>query len=215
LASLDGPVLFVSLIAVQQVVLQCSLFDCFLNGETHGDEADARFGKAWIETGLIEVEGSAIQESIECRDRSAVQPQNVQSEPAAIERDPAHLPVEGKQFRGMESVRTAALPPAHMVQANDQVDGLAPLLLGARLLEFDFEFLRQPAEFPAEVVAVLGSQLGQIGLPGESREWDERADIGPRLRNTPAAFAQHLTDVSRKTSLPVELRQAQEEPFRG
>src|SRR5437764_8427 len=157
-AAAVGPLQLVGLGAVQQVVLPRPVLDGRLDGETHGDEADAVPGERRIEAGLVERERRPVSVAVQRGHRTSVEAQDEQPEPAALEADPADFVVEGAELGGCEGLGAATLIPAAVVQLDEHLQRRPPVRLAADLLEADVELLGEVPETALEVVAVGGPQ---------------------------------------------------------
>ena len=143
---------------MQQVVLPCPVLDGGLDGEAHGDEADAVSGERRIEAGLVERERGPVSIPVQRGHRTSVEAQDEQPQPAALEAEPADRVVEGAELAGREGLRAAALIPAAVVQLDEHLQRRPPFRLAADLLEADVELLGEVPEAALEVVAVGGTQ---------------------------------------------------------
>src|SRR5579864_8066852 len=182
-------------VAVQKIVFIGTFPNRLLNRKPHHQEAHAVPRERRIESGLIEVKRRTIEKSVERGRRRAIHAQHVQSQPSALEREPAPFPVKLNQIARMECVRPAALASSRVVQRHHDLDGFTAFLSRSGPLEPNGMLLIQSSPFAAEVIAMLGSQARKIRIPGVTGKRDEGTNSRLCLPDAPPSTLQSVGNV--------------------
>src|SRR6185295_735990 len=166
---------------MQQVALGGAFFDRALNRAAQHDEAHAVLLERGIDPGLIERKRVAVAVAVERCSDSSIERHRSQPQPAALERQSAHVFMERYEVRMIECIRSPTLPPALEMKLHKSSQRLGPLCVGVHRFNANLERLVQVAYAAPEVIAMLGADAAQIRIPRAARQINERTDLHRNL----------------------------------
>ena len=138
---------------MQEIVFFGSFHDRMLNRETHCDHTDALLPVRRIESGLIEIKSTAVPESVQCAESTALQPQDEETEPSTFERQTAEGIMKGQLMRRLHRVRPTSLIPTPVVQVEQHPERLSPLIFFFHEVKDQRALLVQVLEAAVEIIA--------------------------------------------------------------